>query len=128
MLRAKGKGGAIFLTQSLQFVLTLGAASLLVPHLGITGFGIACLCGLLGYIPLDIGARRIVPYTYAAVVPWLAVFAPVLIFQDIPLVYRPFLFIPLLISFVVPHTRHLLRDYALEVVRALGLWTPESVS
>jgi O-antigen/teichoic acid export membrane protein len=55
--------------------LTLSAA-LLVPLLGIAGFGFALLVGQLGYVLLDREVRRVFDYRFRRATPWLISFVP----------------------------------------------------
>jgi O-antigen/teichoic acid export membrane protein len=55
--------------------LTLSAA-LLVPLLGIAGFGFALLVGQVGYVLLDREVRRVFDYRFRRATPWLISFVP----------------------------------------------------
>jgi O-antigen/teichoic acid export membrane protein len=88
------------------------SASVLVPWLGIAGFGLALLVGQVGYLLLDREVRRVFDYRFRRATPWLIALAPPLF---IPLTGWPvgvLLLVPAVGVLAARHPRAQLRGYA----------------
>jgi PST family polysaccharide transporter len=92
--------------------LFVSATLLLVPRMGLTGYGIAEVIAMLGYLVIHVQVRRLFHFSYDRVQLWLLAFAPPLF---VPLVSLPWgiaLWLPLLIVATMPPRRRQLREYA----------------
>lgn len=58
----------------------MGAAALLVPRFGVSGYGLAEMVVLCGYLILHLRVARLFSFGYERAIPWLLAFAPPLFF------------------------------------------------
>ena len=100
------------------FVLRLALATLLLPLLGLEGYGVAVILALLALLPLHWGVRAIFPPRYDQALPWLVGFSPLLFVPIVPDRATYVLWLPLLGVVLAPATRRQLSGYIREA-RAL---------
>jgi O-antigen/teichoic acid export membrane protein len=96
------------------------SAAVLVPLVGIAGFGLALLVGQLGYVLLDREVRRVFDYRFRRATPWLIMFVPPLF---TPLVGWPAMLLLLLPGagvLAASYPRAQLRGYARTVWSGLA--------
>lgn len=101
------------------FLLQLAGSALLLPVLGLEGFGVAGLVALVALVPLHLGVKAVFPPRYDEALPWLVAFAPVLFFPVVAGAWRAALFVPLAVVLALPAPRAQLLGHAREVVTAL---------
>jgi O-antigen/teichoic acid export membrane protein len=74
--------------------LLAGAGLLLVPALGLIGYGLAEVVAIASYVVLHRQVARLFPLRYRTSAPWLFALAPPLFVAVVPLPYAPLLFVP----------------------------------
>lgn len=97
------------------FLLQLVAATLLLPVLGLAGFGVAGLVSLIALLPLHLGVRAIFPPRYGEAAPWLVGLAPLHAFPLVDGAWRVVVCLPLLVVLALPTPRAQLSRHGGEV-------------
>lgn len=106
----------IYAVRLLLFVL---AALVLVPALGIIGYGIASVATLLAFPFSDREIRNVVPADYGRVAPWVCAFIPPLFAATAGLPLGMLLWLPAAAAMASSSARRQLSDYAGVVKRAI---------
>lgn len=117
VLRQNGSVTVFHLTHVALFA---AGAALLVPRVGLIGYGLGEVLALGGYLVLHRRVARLFTFSYADVAPWLIAFAPALFAGWLPLEARPLLWLPVGIVALFPRQRRQIRQYFGYVVR----WRP----
>lgn len=92
-------------------VLLAGAGLLLVPRLGLAGYGLGEAAALASYAVLHVALARVMPFSYRRALPWLMGCAPPLFGVFLPLGWRPFLWLPLVAVVFWPRQRRQIAEY-----------------
>ncbi len=77
---------AVTVFHIVHIVLFAGTALLLVPRMGLVGYGLAEVAALASYPLIHLSVARLFPFSYARALPWFVAFVPPLFF---PLVGYP---------------------------------------
>jgi PST family polysaccharide transporter len=100
------------MTAYAAYVLLFGlTAFLLIPRIGLWGYGAAEIAALPAYALLHRAAKRLLEIRYARGLPWLFAFPPVLFYPNLGGLPGLLLLIPSLILLLVPSARHQVREY-----------------
>jgi O-antigen/teichoic acid export membrane protein len=111
VLYAKKKNMAVVLKQLANLIIIAVVSVILVPVIGIQGFGIAWTLSVASLLIVHIGARRILYFGYSRTWPWLVAFCPPLFFQLVAWPWRVLLLLPLALIGIVPRMRKDLAEY-----------------
>jgi O-antigen/teichoic acid export membrane protein len=88
------------------YVAVLSAsAALFVQWWGVRGYGAAEVTAIATYYLLHRATNAVVPVSYARAMPWITAFAPMMLFDELPVVIRPLLFVPAVAIFAMERTR-----------------------
>lgn len=96
VLVSRGQNLRVAVSAAIQTAVLILAAIVLVPHLGINGFGVASLIALVAFVYTDRVVRRLAAFSYRMFFPFALAIAPPVLF---PLLGPPFgflLFAPLI--------------------------------
>ncbi len=102
----------VALSYAVNVLLLFGVSLLLVPRLGLLGFGVGQVVALLGYVVVHVALARIMAFSYRRVLPWLIGCIPPLFAVYVPLYWEPTLWIPLVIVALWPGQRRQIAEYA----------------
>jgi O-antigen/teichoic acid export membrane protein len=114
VLYAKGHNRPVIVKQVFNLAVLALVASLLVPTLGLSGFGIAYIASSVPLLIVHFAARRIVFYRTARTLWWLAAFGPPIFFPLVQWPYRLVLLVPLGLVLLRPSARTELAGYVSE--------------
>lgn len=93
-------------------VIVFGAAcAILIPHVGLVGYGLAEIVALSSYFILDVQTRKLFSVSYDRVFPWLVGFVPALFTGLLPTPWQPVLLVPLVLISLFPQQRQQIHDY-----------------
>jgi PST family polysaccharide transporter len=104
--------GDVVLWSVLYLALLAGSAVVLVPRLGLVGYGWAEVVSLASYVVLHRGARQRVVFSYRGLLPWAVACGPTLIALAVPVPWRLLLLLPASAVVLVPDVRRQLFAYA----------------
>jgi O-antigen/teichoic acid export membrane protein len=76
VLYVQGRNWSVALANIAGLVLFAGGSLILIPRLGLLGYGLGEMIGLACYAAIHVQVTRIFSYSYARVLPWLVGFAP----------------------------------------------------
>lgn len=110
---------AVTKINAIRLLLFVVAALILVPTLGLVGYGLASVATLLAFPSSDREVRRVVPADYGASVPWIVAFIPPLFAITVGLPLGLLLWLPTAVALATPSARRQLHDYAGIVKRAM---------
>ena len=119
VLYAKGQNRPVVVKQVFNMAILALVAALLVPTLGLSGFGIAFAVSSVPLLIVHFAARRIVFYRTARTLWWMIAFGPPIFF---PLVAWPdqlLLLVPLGLVLLRPSARRELAGYAADAWSAV---------
>jgi phosphopantetheine--protein transferase-like protein len=85
-------------------ILAIGSL-ILVPVIGVTGYGVASVLAVVDLVYLDRCVRRVVSFSYRELVPFALALVPPVLAPLVPLRYELILFAPMVAVLVVPGTR-----------------------
>lgn len=111
VLHVLQRNGVVALSTLVGVALFAVAAWLAVPRVGILGYGVGEVVAMGGYVIVHQRLSRLLRFSYAGVLPWLAVFIPPLFAVLLPLPVRPLLWLPVLLLALLPRQRHMLGSY-----------------
>lgn len=111
LLYSRARNQPVVLASLLNLALLFGSAWVLVPMMGINGYGVAMIIGTLGWIVLYVQARRIQDFNSLLPLPWLAIFVPVMFFPLAPMPEAVLFLLPLVPLVAVRHLRDQLVGY-----------------
>ena len=92
--------------------LLLAGSVVLVPRLGLIGYGWAELLSIGYLIVLDRAIKRLFPLSYRQALPWLVAFVPPVFGPLLPMPWRLLLLAPAALVALIPAARRQLREYA----------------
>ncbi|MHB1534161.1 MAG: oligosaccharide flippase family protein [Acidimicrobiales bacterium] len=124
LLLSRGRNATLVAVSMMRNAILFGAAIILVPWLGVVGYGIATLLTVACAVPTDLVARRIVPFGYRKVLPGAVALVPVLLFPVVPLPFSFALLLPAPAVMVIPKSRAVLFDIARSVWHSLRQSAP----
>src|SRR6266545_3786599 len=96
----------------LYLALLAGAAVVLVPRLGLAGYGWAELVSLASYVVLHRSVRRRVQFSYRGVLPWAVACGPPLLAVAVPFPWRLLLLLGAAVVALTPGARRQALAYA----------------
>ncbi len=110
----------------INLVTTFVLAWLLVPTLGIVGYGVATVIGIVSWLQVHRSAKRLAPFSLRRTI-WLSVgLVPPALFPLVPWPFGLLLFVPLVVVCAIPHVHRELLGYVTLVWG--GLRRPGQVS
>lgn len=98
LLQMRGRGWSVVAMNALKLGLVAAGTALLVPSLGIDGFGVASALATGAYLITHMETRREVGYRLAPVLPWLAAFGALLFLPHVPAAWIPVTLLPLALA------------------------------
>jgi PST family polysaccharide transporter len=101
-LYSRGRNMAVSGIAGVQAIALAVAAVVLVKHLGLDGYGVACLIGLVSLIYSDHVIRQSFGLSYKQLLPWMLVLAPPVLFPLVPMPWALVLLAPLGLVFLAP--------------------------
>ncbi len=102
----------VALSYAVNLLLLLGVSLLLVPRLGLIGYGLGLVAALLSYAVVHVALARIMPFSYRRALPWLIGCIPPLFAVYVPLKWAPVLWVPLILVALWPNQRRQVAEYA----------------
>lgn len=108
-LFSRGRNLAVTGAAAIQSVVLGAVAVVLVRHVGLDGYGIAWVAGLVWLLYADFVVRRMVRFSYARILPWVLVVAPPVLFPLAPLPWAFLLLAPVLLVLTPPMRAELFR-------------------
>jgi O-antigen/teichoic acid export membrane protein len=112
LLFSRGRNQVVVVAGVLTTILIFGAAFLLVPPLGVDGYGVAAIISTSGFLLAYRQAWHIQPFDPYRPVPWLVALIPPVLSPLLPWPASLVLLSSLGLLVVVPDMRHLLHTYA----------------
>jgi O-antigen/teichoic acid export membrane protein len=111
VLYVQGRNWSVALANIAHIVLFVGGSLILVPRLGLLGYGLAEVIGLASYAVIHAQVTKIFSFSYARSLPWLVGFAPSF--------FAPFLTYPwflvawflAVVTTLLPRQRQQIREY-----------------
>jgi len=88
------RNGSVAVSNAVVVALLAGTSLLLVPRLGVWGYGLAEITAVAGYPVIHTLLERIFRFRYSRALPWLAAFVPPLFAPLVPLPWELALWIP----------------------------------
>jgi PST family polysaccharide transporter len=115
------QGNAAVVRWSLLHVALLGAAAVvLVPRLGLAGYGWAEVVAMASFAVLHRAARRRVTFSYRAALPWVVACGPLLFAEAVPPPWRLLLLVPAAVVALTPDARRQALTYGTYLRDALS--------
>ena len=106
VLTVRNKIAAVVRVNLANFVVLFSVSAILVPHIGINGYGVGEVSATLATaLVAHIETRRLLSFSYRSALPWFAAAAPVMAAPWIPLTWRAVVFVPALMALMLRHTR-----------------------
>jgi O-antigen/teichoic acid export membrane protein len=93
-LYSRGRNVTVAVSVALRDVALAASAVPLVRTLGLDGFGVATLVGLVALVYLHVVIRRVFPFSYTKVLPWAAILGPPILFPMVPMPWALLLLSP----------------------------------
>lgn len=94
-LYSRGRNMAVTGVTSVQAVALAAASIVLVKHLGLDGFGLATLIGLIGLAVSDRVVRGMFGFSYKKLIPWMLILSPPVLCPLVPMPWSLLLLTPL---------------------------------
>lgn len=91
-------------------LLAVGAL-LLVPRIGLLGYGLAEMVAMAAYVIIHQHVMRLFPFSFRSSVPWFLAFAPPIFVTTVPLPYALLLFLPTIALLSLGRFRAVLGHY-----------------
>jgi O-antigen/teichoic acid export membrane protein len=91
--------------------LLAGGAVILVPMIGLIGYGLAEVAAMAAYFVIHRQVANLLPIRYHTSAPWFFVLSPPIFVPLVPLPYAPLLFIPAVVLLSLPRYRRPLAYY-----------------
>jgi PST family polysaccharide transporter len=113
--------------QGTRVALLLPSALVLLPAIGLIGWGVASVITLLSLAVSDRVVRRVVAPDYSAVIPWVVAFVPPLFIATVGMPGGLLLLLPTAIAVGLPSARRQLGGYA-SLVRSRTRTRPDPVT
>ena len=99
-------------------------AIVLVPHFGVTGYGVATACSLVSLLYIQWVVRReIVRFSYRRLWPFVFTLSPIIVMPFVPMPWALIMLAPLIVTFALPGSRDSLR-HTYDLVRLALLKAP----
>ena len=99
------------ITNAVHMLLFAGGSLLLVPHVGLWGYGLAEVVALLSYAVIHRQVSKLFPVSYDRTWPWLLALIPPLFAVFVPFPWGLVLWLPLLAVPLWPQRRRQIREY-----------------
>jgi len=96
-LFSRGRNFAVTGAAAIQSVVLGAVAVVAIKHIGLDGFGIAWLASLGWLLYADRVVRKMIPFSYDRLLPWVFVLAPPVLFPLTPMPWAFLLLVPLLL-------------------------------
>jgi PST family polysaccharide transporter len=109
---ARGRNGDVVTVNLTKFVVAFAAAAVLVPALGVKGYGVALLVSLASLLVSDWRIRRLVRPSYRRAGLWAAAFCPPMLSPLLEPDVAALLWLPTIVVLATPLARAELRQYA----------------
>jgi len=93
-----------------RFLILVALSLLLVPRIGLTGYGVAAVAASVAYLPIHRAVAVSKQINYKPALIWVATFTPPLFAAMIPLPTSLVLVTPLLVLALLPWGRHQIRE------------------
>lgn len=117
------RSGAVAAGHTVQVVVLALGALVLVPPLGIVGYGLAEVLSLLGFVVIIRAARTVVSFSYGRGVPWVVALAPAVFTPLVAFPWSLLLWLPAVAVAAAPLGRAQLREYLGFVRQAMSSTT-----
>ena len=101
---SRGRNVRVAVAVALRDVILAAGAVLLVRTMGLDGFGVASVIALGSLVYLDRAVRRMFSFSYAKVLPWVAILGPPILFPLLPMPWAFVLLSPTALV-LLPSTR-----------------------
>jgi PST family polysaccharide transporter len=111
------RNGAVALFNVVHIALFAGAALLLVPSVGLVGYGLAEIVAVVGYLVVHRQVTKLFPLSYRGTLPWLLGVAPAIFAVVLPLPWTLLPVLPVIALLCRRDTRRILAKYARELRR-----------
>ncbi len=109
LLYSRGRNIPTAVTAAIRESILVIVALLLVPHLGVDGYGIAVACGFVGIVWIDHAVRReFVSFGYALIIPFAIALVPVVVMPLVPWPWSLLLLLPGAVVICFPGPRQTL--------------------
>jgi O-antigen/teichoic acid export membrane protein len=111
VLYVLGRNWSVTLSHIVHIVLFAGGSLILVPRLGLVGYGLAEVVAMASYVVIHVQVFRIFSFSYARALPWLLGFAPAFF---VPFLTYPWYLISWLLALVatlLPKQRRQISEY-----------------
>jgi O-antigen/teichoic acid export membrane protein len=109
------RNGAVALFHAAHIVLFAGGAMVLVPSVGLIGYGLAELVAVAGYVVVHWQITKLFPVSYRGTLPWLLGLAPAIFAMLLPLPWTLLPVLPVVVLLCRRDTRRFLARYAREL-------------
>ncbi|MHB1775994.1 MAG: oligosaccharide flippase family protein [Acidimicrobiales bacterium] len=120
LLLSRGQNLKVAGGAAVQTAVTIVAAVVLVPAMGIDGFGLASVVALVDLAYTNHMVRRLTTFSYRSMVPFALALCPPVLMPLVPLAAAPLLFLPMAVAATLPSVRGELVRLATLVRSSLG--------
>jgi PST family polysaccharide transporter len=128
-LYSRGRNMSVTAVSAVQSVVLALAAVVLVKHIGLDGYGVAWLIGLVSLVVADRIVRRMFHFSYRRIAPWALVLGPPVLFPLVPMPWSLLLLAPVVLV-LLPSMRSevaRLADLVRSSIAKSPTTTPEAV-
>ncbi len=109
------RNGDVALFHIAHVALFAGSALLLVPSVGLLGYGLAEVVAIAGYIVVHRQVTRLFPLSYRPTLPWLLGLTPAIFAVLLPLPWKLLPVLPVIALLCMPDSRRIIAGYAREL-------------
>ena len=111
VLYVQGRNWSVALANIAHIVLFAGGSLILVPRLGLLGYGLAEAIGLASYAVMHVQLTKIFSFSYARSLPWLLGFAPSFFAPFLAYPWFLILWLFAAVATLLPKQRQQIRQY-----------------
>lgn len=124
LLYSRGRNMPNVWAAIIRQVCIVSATVLLVPRLGVTGYGVAMLCSLASLLYTQWVVRReVVRFSYRRLWPFVIALSPIILMPLAPMPWALLMLVPCIVTFSLPGPRDSVR-HAYELVKLAMLKAP----
>jgi PST family polysaccharide transporter len=111
VLYVLGRNWNVTLSHIIHSVLFAGGSLILVPRLGLLGYGLGEVVAIASYVVIHLQVSRLFSFSYADTLPWLLGFTPAFFTPFLPYPWFLILWFIALITTLLPRQRQQIREY-----------------
>jgi PST family polysaccharide transporter len=111
VLYVLGRNWNVTSSHIIHIVLFAGGSLILVPRLGLLGYGLGEVVAMASYVVIHIQVSRLFSFSYADTLPWLLGFTPAFFTPFVPYPWFLILWFIALVTALLPKQRRQIMEY-----------------